>query len=67
MHQFPCHLRHVTGPPPGANMGIMNPEMMGMMPQHDMGMGFDMSAGTRSSKHVLLTVLASLDTLCINQ
>lgn len=26
-------------------MGMMNPEMMGMMPQHDLGMGFDMSAG----------------------
>lgn len=32
-----------AGPPPGANMG------MGMMPQHDVGMGFDMSAGTRLS------------------
>ena len=38
-----------AGPPPGANMGMMNPEMMGMMPQHDVGMGFDMSAGTRLS------------------
>ena len=36
-----------TGPPPGANMGMgmMNPEMMGMMPQHDMAMGFDLSPG----------------------
>ena len=37
-------------------MGMMNPEMMGMMPQHDVGMAFDMSAGTRPSKYVLLTV-----------
>lgn len=28
-------------------MGMMNPEMMGMMPQHDVGMGFDMSAGSQ--------------------
>lgn len=27
-------------------MGMMNPDMMGMMPQHDLAMGFDMSAGT---------------------
>ena len=41
-------MRLGAGPPPGANMGMgmMNPEMMGMMP-HDVGMGFDMSAGTR--------------------
>lgn len=36
-----------TGPPPGANMGMgmINPEMMGMMQQHDLGMGFDLSQG----------------------
>ena len=36
-----------TGPPPGANMGMgmMNPDMMGMMQQHDLGMGFDLSQG----------------------
>ena len=33
-------------------MGMMNPEMMGMMPQNDVGMGFDMSAGTKPSKHL---------------
>ena len=45
-----------AGPPPGANMGLgmMNPEMMGMMPQHDVGMGFDMSAGTWLSKTSML-------------
>ena len=37
----------LTGPPPGANMGMgmMNPDMMGMMQQHDLGMGFDLSQG----------------------
>ncbi|KAL3132850.1 hypothetical protein ABBQ38_006775 [Trebouxia sp. C0009 RCD-2024] len=37
---------NMQGPPPGANMGMgmMNPDMLGMMPQHDVGMGFDMSA-----------------------
>ena len=26
-------------------MGMMNPDMMGMMQQHDLGMGFDLSQG----------------------
>ena len=42
----------LTGPPPGANMGMgmMNPDMMGMMQQHDLGMGFDLSQGGPCSK-----------------
>ena len=41
-----------TGPLPGANMGMgmMNPDMMGMMQQHDLGMGFDLSQGGPCSK-----------------
>ena len=37
----------ITGPPSGGNMGMgmMNPEMMGMMPPHDLAMGFDMPQG----------------------
>lgn len=40
-------LGNMQGPPPGANMGMgmMNPDMMGMMQQHDLGMGFDLSQG----------------------
>ncbi len=41
-----------TGPPPGTNMGMgmLNPDMMGMMQQHDLGMGFDLSQGGPCSK-----------------
>lgn len=51
-----------AGPPPGANMGMgmMNPDMLGMMPQHDVGMGFDMSAGSKGPCTLLsLPVYAS--------
>ena len=33
-------------------MGMMNPEMLGMMQQHDVGMGFDMSAGSKDPLHI---------------
>ena len=54
----------LTGPPPGANMGMgmMNPDMMGMMQQHDLGMGFDLSQGGPCSKacnHCIFTVLSA--------
>ena len=51
------NLLEFTGPPPGANMGMgmMNPEMMGVMPPHDLPMGFDVPQGTflELPRHVL--------------
>ena len=55
----------LTGPPPGANMGMgmLNPDMMGMMQQHDLGMGFDLSQGGHALMHVTLLMIA----ICLQQ